>query len=188
MNSLKLYMVIIGCKPKGRYTEQHDVFFGIAESLKELVPHMNEFWPETKGKFHIDAWREVTRVNGYSIEVKKWDEDIQNEQHLFFINLGGYKPGEFDELHYKLLSVGPDSATAISEAKQTVFYKTAGFKGATSHIDDKYALDVDDLYHVKDMLLPLFKETYKLKIKKKEAAEDELHLGYVTLSKLIGKD
>ena len=63
----KLFMLMLGCRPEGRFTEQHDIFFGIAQSLKELVPYIIQFWPEAKGKIHIDAWREVTQVNGFDI-------------------------------------------------------------------------------------------------------------------------
>lgn len=188
MNDLKLYMVLVGCRPKGRYTEQHDVFFGIGRSLKELVPQINAFWPEMRGAFHIDAWREVTQVNGFGVEIEETKEAPENTHHLFFINLGGYRPGEFEELHYKMLVAAADSAKAIAVAKQTVFYKTQGFKGAESHVDDKYKLDVDDLYNVKDMLLPLFTEKFHIRITEKQSPEDELHLGYLKLSKLLGKE
>jgi hypothetical protein len=66
---LKLFMVVIGCKPKGRFTEQHDVFFGIGTTLKELLPEMKAFWPEAKGKIHIDSWREITTVENHSITI-----------------------------------------------------------------------------------------------------------------------
>ncbi|MFD0778124.1 DUF1543 domain-containing protein [Flavobacterium myungsuense] len=66
---MKLYMIMIGCRPKGRLTEQHDIFFGIGNSLSDLIPQMKSFWPEAKGKIHIDAWREVTVVNNHTIEV-----------------------------------------------------------------------------------------------------------------------
>lgn len=188
MNHLKLYMVLVGCKPKGRYTEQHDVFFGIGHSLKELVPQINVFWPEVKGAFHIDAWREVTQVNGFAVEIEETKEAPQNTHHLFFINLGGYRQGEFEELHCKMLVVAPDSAKAIAMAKQSQFYNADGFKGAESHIDDKYKLDVDDLYPVKDMLLPLFAEKFHIRITEKPAPADELHLGYLKLSRLTGKE
>jgi hypothetical protein len=65
MNDVKLYMAMVGCRPKGRHTEQHDVFFGIATSIKDLVPVMLQFWPEAKGNMHIDAWREITVVEGF---------------------------------------------------------------------------------------------------------------------------
>lgn len=54
-DKVKLYMLMLGCKPKGRFTEQHDIFFGIGNSLKDLIPQMKIFWPEAKGQIHIDA-------------------------------------------------------------------------------------------------------------------------------------
>lgn len=81
-------MVMLGCTPKGRLTEQHDIFFGIGSSLKGLVPEMNAFWPEAKGRIHIDAWQKVTTVDGFSIEVVAKDEKLEQEEQLFFLNLG----------------------------------------------------------------------------------------------------
>ena len=54
MSQLKLFMLLLGCKPPGRHVEQHDVFFGIAGSLDELIPEIKAFWPETD-KIHIDV-------------------------------------------------------------------------------------------------------------------------------------
>ena len=68
-NENKLYMIMLGCRPEGRYTEQHDIFFGIATSLKGLIPNMKKFWPEAKGRIHIDAWREVSSVDNHLIEI-----------------------------------------------------------------------------------------------------------------------
>ncbi|WP_235832147.1 MULTISPECIES: DUF1543 domain-containing protein [Flavobacterium] len=42
-------------------------FFGIGNSLKELIPHMNTFWPEAKGKLLIDTWREAFVMKSFSI-------------------------------------------------------------------------------------------------------------------------
>ncbi|WP_394344775.1 DUF1543 domain-containing protein [Flavobacterium gawalongense] len=33
-------MIILGCTPIGRFAEQHDIFFGIGNSLKNLIPQM----------------------------------------------------------------------------------------------------------------------------------------------------
>ena len=81
----KLFMVMLGCRPEGRFTEQHDIFFGIGTSLKELIPNMKAFWPEAKGRIHIDAWREVTTVDNYSITIAAKGNLKQHYQHLFFI-------------------------------------------------------------------------------------------------------
>jgi hypothetical protein len=185
--SPKLFMVLLGCTPEGRLTEQHDVFFGIGENLTELIPQMNLFWPEAKGKLHIDAWREVTVVGNYSIELISNVENTSSDENLFFLNLGGYKTDEFEEYHYKMLTVSPTLASAIKESKKTAFYKHCGFKGAVSHIDDKYGIDVDDFHKVADLLNVETKSKFQLKIcsllESKE--EDELHIGYVKIKSLI---
>lgn len=179
-------MVMLGATPPGRLTEQHDIFFGIAKNLKELVPDMKTFWPEAKGKIHIDAWRKVSFVDDFTIDVVLREENLLNSEKLFFINLGGYKENEFEEFHYKVLTVAQNKAEAIKKAKATSFYKHCGFKGATSHIDDKYGVDVDDIYEIEDILSPQFKEKFKLKITKANSNQhDGLEIGYVKIDKLL---
>jgi hypothetical protein len=179
--NLKLYMAILGCTPKGRLTEQHDVFFGIGPSILDLKPDMYAFWPDA-GQLHIDSWREVTHVNGYEITIVPREEFIPVPENLFFLNLGGYKRNDLEEYHYKMLAVAPAMANAIKASMKTVFYKHYGFKGAESHIDEKYALDVDDMHKVEDVLAPPLKEKYSLKITPTTSLfEDELHVGYLML-------
>lgn len=182
--ALQLYFVVLGATPAGRHTEQHDVFFGIAESLNDLVPQMECFWPNVK--LHIDSWRKVTLVDGYRITVVPKMDAEDGEEQLFFLNLGGYKPQDLEEYHYKLLCVAANKAQAIARAKQTAFYKHTGFSGATSHIDDKYGVDVDDVHQIKDVLPPAQKDMYSLQLQKapEVVAEDELHIGYVKFSSL----
>jgi hypothetical protein len=178
-------MVLLGCTPRERNTEQHDIFFGIAGSLSELKTQMIEFWKEAK--LHIDAWREVQHVDGYKLEVvKKEQSDPAQKEKLFFVNLGGYKRNEFDEFHYKLLLVCEDKGKAIQRAKQTAFYQHTGFEGATSHVDDKFGVDVDDVYEIEDILSRELKEKYGLRITQSNevAEEDEFHLGYLKMEKL----
>jgi len=182
--ALKLFMVLVGCKPKGRHTEQHDVFFGIATSMKALMPQVLDFWPEADGDLHIDAWREVTRVGTQEINVVERNTAVEAQSHqLYFINLGGYKQNEFEEFHYKLLIASPDKSAAIKEAKQTAFFKHTHFEGAKSHIDDKYGVDVDDIYKIEDILSPLLKSTYSVVLTDcAEVTEDQLHMGYFKLN------
>ena len=181
---MKLFLLILGCTPTGRNTEQHDAFFGIGDSLAALLPQIQQFWPDG-GKIHIDSWREVTVVDGYSIQVVSKSEE-RSENKLFFLNLGGYKLNDLEEYHYKLLSIADTKTVAIQSAKKTAFYLHTGFKGAQSHIDDKYGVDVDDVYEIEDILPENIKTTYSLLIEKKTGflPEDELHIGYVTLKSL----
>jgi len=157
--------------------------------MKDLVPAIEAFWPEAQGSLHVDAWREVNQVNGYRISVVPREAaantSVEGADKLFFLNLGGYKEGEFDEFHYKLLVVAKDQGEAIAQAKQTAFYKHTGFKGAASHVDNKYGVDVDELHPVQDIISKELKEKYSIQIAADDSGvEDELHLGYFMLHKL----
>lgn len=186
MEEQNLFMVLLGCKPEGRFTEQHDVFFGIGTTIRELIPQMKKFWPEAKGQLHVDAWRIVSRVGNHKISVVAAAEETETiTLKLFFINLGGYKEGEFDEFHYKVLAVADSLGDATKQSKQTAFYKHYNFKGATSHVDDKYGIDVDDMYNVEEMLTPDIKSQYRIQLTAANGIpEDQLNLGYFKLSKL----
>lgn len=184
-NSYQLYMLMIGCRPQGRFTEQHDIFFGIAQHPSELIPHLLRFWPEAKGKMHVDALRAVRFVDGYELSVVPKEKAVNGDQQLFFLNLGGYTRNVFDEAHYKMLVAAPEKGEAIRKAKQTAFYKHTGYKEAPSHIDDKYGVDVDDVYEIKEILAPEFKEQFSLVLTPAtEEKEDEIVLGYITFEKL----
>lgn len=187
MSSPKLFMLLIGCRPTGRHTEQHDVFFTIGDQLKDLIPAMKNFWPEAKNNMHLDAWRQVTQVGSFKVEVVLRENVVNysSAAKLFFINLGGYKPGEFDEFHYKMLIAASNKTAAINEAKRSAFYKHTGFKGAPSHVDDKYGIDVDDFYEIEDMLPAAIKAAYKIVLTPANTKqEDNIHLGYFRFDKL----
>ncbi len=180
----KLFMLLLGATPPARFTEQHDIFFAIGTTLKDLVADIELFWPDGKG-LHIDAWREVSMVDGHQVSVSPKTEVVSTSSRLFFLNLGGYKKDEFDEFHYKMLVVASDKGEAIKQAKQSAFYKHTGYKGADSHIDDKYGIDVDDVYAIED-ILPAdikLKYTIQLTLLVKDTA-DEINLGYFRLDKL----
>ncbi len=185
----QLFLVLLGCTPKGRLTEQHDVFFGIANQLSDLVPDFYNFWPEANKIMHIDCWRTITKVDNYSISIGKRNaKQPSNDLKLFFLNLGGYKDKEFEEYHYKLLCVAPNKSAAIKQAKQSAFYKHVGFKGAESHIDDKYGVDVDDVFEIEDVLGNEFKSQFRILIDTAApGTEDTLNIGYLKLSKLLKK-
>ena len=180
----KLFMALLGATPPGRNIEQHDIFFGIGEDMKDLVPQIAAYWPVPGNKIHIDAWREVTRVDDYSINVLPAAGAASSPIKLFFINLGGYKQDEFEEFHYKMLVAAPGKGEAVAAAKKTAFFRHTGFKGASSHIDDKFGIDVDDIFEIPDILSVEAKSKYKLVIVPANDNDpaDEIHLGYFKLN------
>jgi hypothetical protein len=191
----KLYMLLLGCKPPGRHTEQHDIFFGIGDSIQQLIPEIETFWPEPR-RIHVDAWREVNIVDDFRVEIRERGmagsrgsvmrdgaTAAADRMKLFFINLGGYQEGKFEEQHYFLLTVRESREEAIRHAKDTIFFQRNHFAGANSHIDDKYGIDVDDLYEIEEILSPGQKERYQIGFCQETGAKaDELHLGYLKLT------
>lgn len=175
-------MVLLGCKPEGRFTEQHDIFFGIDDEFGKLKPAMVNFWPEADGKLHVDAWREVRAVEGYKISVLPREAPSSSKWKLFFVNLGGYRGQDFEEYHYKQLVVAEDVAGATKAAKGSSFFQDY----ISPHIDDKYGLDVDDVFSVEDALPIAMRERFKLLIEEEMSpiASDEIHVGYLKFSKL----
>jgi hypothetical protein len=183
---MKLFMVLLGAIPGGRNTEQHDVFFGIAENLFALKKDLVDFWPEASDSLHIDASREVNVVDGFKVSVVPAGDVSPSETKLFFLNLGGYREKEFDEFHFKMLVAAKDKGAAIKKAKETVFYKHYNVKGAESHIDEKYGIDVDDVYLIEDILTEKYKKEYQVILEPNPGYfEDTINLGYLLLSKII---
>ncbi len=175
---MKLFYVILGATPKGRNIEQHDVFFGIAENFDDLIPEMKNFWKDAK--IHVDCYQEVRFADGFEVKIIEKNSEKLSDQ-LFFINLGGYKLGHFEELHEQHLMVGTSLSEVIKRAKQTPFYKTMGFKNAISHIDNKHGVDIDDIYNVNDLLSRDAKEKYSIVLEKSDAEnqENKMKIGYI---------
>jgi len=184
-------MLLIGCLPKNRYVEQHDVFFGIGNTIKEVLEQAMASWPEAGNTFHLDAWRTVSNVDGHRISIVSKTAEAA-EPHLFFLNLGGYKPFEFEEFHYKMIVVANDKNEAMKAAKQTAFFRHTGLKGAPAHIDEKYGVDVDNVYSVKDILPDLYRSQFSIMIGAYDPSleSDLLQLGYFRPAKVDewGKD
>ncbi|MGE6360247.1 DUF1543 domain-containing protein [Psychrobacter cibarius] len=190
-----LFMVQLGGRPKGRLIEQHDIFFGVANQVSELVDDINNHWPEVNNKWHIDSYRAITKVDNYSVKLIESNNkvDAENGLRLFFINLGGYQRGSFEEFHHKLLIVAATQADAIKQAKQSTFYKEFTFKdkdspfNAASHIDDKFQVDIDDIYDVNDLVSNiqiLIEPTIHNSHELANADEDKEYVGYLSIKNL----
>ena len=190
-----LFMVQLGGRPKGRLIEQHDIFFGVANQVSELVDDINHHWPEVKNKWHIDSYRAITKVGNHTVKLIESNNQTANDNvlKLFFINLGGYQRGSFEEFHHKLLIVAATQADAIKQAKQSTFYKEFTFKdkdspfNAASHIDDKFQVDIDDIYDVNDLVSNiqiLIEPTIHNSHELANADEDKEYVGYLSIKNL----
>lgn len=187
MDKKKIFMVLLGCKPAGRNTEQHDIFFGVGEKLADLKEDMVKFWPEAETEektLHIDVWKEIKCVDGYKITAfpLRSGENIKAKRSLYFINFGAYTPNEFEEDHKKILVVAESIELAKVAALKHPFYKNGQKEkpGSRSHIDDKF--DIDDVIKVD---IPGHRIALE-KVSKIKAAhlETPIHSGYLPM-KLI---
>ena len=83
-------------------------------------------------------------------------------------------------------------ADAIKQAKQSEFYKQFTFKdkgspfNAASHIDDKFEVDIDDIYNVNDLISnvqlliePITNDSHEL-----VNADDKEYVGYLSIKNL----
>ncbi|AGP49009.1 hypothetical protein PSYCG_07445 [Psychrobacter sp. G] len=192
---LTLYMIQLGGRPKGRLIEQHDIFFGVANQVNELIADINNHWPEVKNKWHIDSYRAISKVDNYAIKLVESNiqAECANDLKLFFINLGGYQQGSFEEFHYKLLIVADSQADAVKQAKQSEFYKQFTFKdkaspfNAASHVDDKFEVDIDDIYNVNDLIsnVKIIIEPLARALDKSiNVIEDKKYVGYLSIKNL----
>ena len=190
-----LFMVQLGGRPKGRLIEQHDILFGVANQVSELIDDINNHWPEVNNKWHIDSYRAITKVGNHTVKLIESDNQAANDNglKLFFINLGGYQRGSFEEFHHKLLIVAATQAEAIKQAKQSEFYQQFTYKdkdtpfNAASHIDDKFEVDIDDIYNVNDLVSniqiliePRIHNSHELA----NADEDKEYVGYLSIKNL----
>ena len=221
--NMKLFMLKIGARPQGRLIEQHDVMFVIANSLSETIESVNQHWPAVKNNWHLDAWREVKRVGDCQILLSKnslskdgWSKDnaladkmladnifaedrvdnkLDNQgKQLYFVNLGGYLPGQFEEFHYKTLMIAETLGKATAQVKKTAFYQDYTFDNvdtaksgvATSHVDDKHQLDLDDIHCVADLLPNDVALTIQplTEPEKNQLPYDALHIGYLSLKQI----
>lgn len=182
---MKLFYLLLGATPIGRNTEQHDVFFGIANALSELAPALKKFWPEAGNTLHLDGFQEVRFVDGFAVKIVEKTVSATPEK-LFFINLGGYRKGSFEEFHERHLMVGNSLGEVIKRVKKTDFYRTMGFANAGSHVDDKYGVDIDEIFEVNDILPEEMKSEYSIILEKSDEADQQnpFSVGYFKLNKL----
>lgn len=172
---MKLFMAKVGATLPNRLIEQHDVFFGVAEHIGDLKSVIAQQWCDASS-WHLDAYRPVTKVGDYQV---RWladgklcdeqgtdrDASSDGELKLFFINLGGYRDGQFEEFHHKMLIVAKNQAQAAGLARQSDFYHSFSMQSgqnamgqavtavnATSHIDDKLQVAVDEIYDVNGLI------------------------------------
>jgi hypothetical protein len=142
--TLSLWVFVVGGTVKGANTELHDVRFATGASVEACLPEIRAQWWGTPGSLHLDAWGRLDWADGYGLRVSDIPQE-PGEPALWFVNMGGYVPGEFGEAHRNLFVIARDAAEA----------KARGLKlcrGWARQVHRDYAFDVDALIRVGDTL------------------------------------
>jgi len=112
---MKLYMFYVGGNCGNSNVELHDVRFSIGETPEDCHDDLRKQWWGDPGSLHLDCWGAVEQADGFDIVLTK-DAPSKATDRLFFVNLGGYDPAEFNELHRNVLLVASDAKAAKAKA------------------------------------------------------------------------
>lgn len=132
-----LIACVLGGTAAGAKTELHDVAFAVGASLEGVHDQLLDAWFGDPRGLHVDAWCVLDRVAGYRVQLSRTPPD--NGLNLYFINIGGYRPGVFGEHHAWGFFGAPDKSEAKRRAKQTL-------------LQGHHEIHKDDLHEVDDCL------------------------------------
>ena len=136
-----LFAVLLGGRAVGCKVELHDVAFAVGPSLEDTYPQLLDQWFGEAHGLHMDAYARVDQVAGYQVTLRP-DAPRRTEPRLYFVNIGGYRAGEFGERHAYTLLAAANKSEAKKTARQTLLPNHDSV-----HKDDLY--DVDDVLEVR---------------------------------------
>ena len=139
----QLFMVGLGGKAKNANIEVHDVQFVIGESIDDTLVTLKSNWYGLSKKLHMDSYKTIEGADGYRVIIHdtKADDsllDKEEELSLFLVNVGGYDPKSFLEIHRIGLFAGVSANEARAKAKKVLFEEDV-----QAHIDN--VVDVNDV-------------------------------------------
>lgn len=114
----------------GANIELHDMRFVVAASIADTHDELRRQWWGIPKSLHIDCWAEITHVDGFDVTLRP--EPFTGPEKLYYVNLGGYDPGEFLEKHMNVFVV----AESIPQAKARAIKCIKGW--IAPHRDEMY--------------------------------------------------
>ena len=113
--AVKLFMFQVGGNFRNSNVELHDIRFSIGETAEDCYADLRSQWWGDPESLHLDCWGAVEQADGHDISLVAEGGELATDR-LFFVNLGGYSPTEFTELHRNVLIVAQDAAAAKAKA------------------------------------------------------------------------
>jgi Domain of Unknown Function (DUF1543) len=131
---MKLFMFYVGGDCGNSNVELHDVRFAIGTTPEECFDDLRRQWWGDAKSLHLDCWGAVEQADGHDLELST-NPPQGGQGRLFFVNLGGYDPAQFAELHKNVLIVAADATAAKDRAKAQIAHWQMPHKDAMFEID-----------------------------------------------------
>ena len=120
-----LFLVVLGGRAKKANVELHDVRWVIGSKIQDTYDLLKRDWFGNIKGLHIDSYKKINYVDGYRINLKKIENGgyknnkffQENNNNLWFVNIGGYDPCSMQEKHEFGLVVASSSSEAQNKAK-----------------------------------------------------------------------
>jgi hypothetical protein len=154
----KLFVIYLGGGHTQSFIELHDMRFVVAKTIEDTYDELKKSWWGKPESLHLDAWGTLHWADGHEVVIK--DVPASNEENkLYFVNLGGYDSKQFTELHKNIFVIAENDADAKVKALQQ------NSDWETPHRD--YQFEVEKVVSINDViagkhfvhLIPNLKET-----------------------------
>jgi len=110
-----LFMIGIGGDAVNSNIEVHDLRFIVASSIEETYDSLRKDWYGVKDSLHIDSYKVLTEIDGYSVEIGE-----QSSKDLYLVHFGGIAKGEFSEFHKMSFLVADNKNEVIMNASMMI--------------------------------------------------------------------
>jgi hypothetical protein len=139
---MKLFMFYVGGNCGNSNVELHDVRFAFGDAPEDCYDDLRRQWWGDPKSLHLDSWGIVEQADGYDVTLTTAGQNDASSK-LFFVNLGGYDPREFGELHKNILIVAADIKRAKQKALEQVNHWVQPHKDRIFEIEQ--AVDLSSL-------------------------------------------
>ena len=109
LENIFLYLVVLGGRAKKANVELHDVRWVVGSKIEDTFDTLRKDWFGSPKGLHIDSYKKIKYIDGYKINLINLEKDKIDEKqlvkknkakkHLWFVNIGGYKPTSMQEKH-----------------------------------------------------------------------------------------
>ena len=121
-----LFLVVLGGRADKANVELHDVRWVVGSQIEDTFNDLRNNWFGSIDGLHIDSFKKIEYIDGYKINLKIFDKNkiknkrspnqINSQQNLWFVNIGGYDPSSMQEKHEFGLVVASSSLEAKNKA------------------------------------------------------------------------